>query len=43
MYFWRKQFFDSIVLVPVHFILRQICFATLGDKMENNLEKADFT
>jgi hypothetical protein len=26
----------------VNLILRIICFSTLGDKMENKLEKADF-
>ncbi len=27
----------------VNIILRIICFSTFGDKMENKLEKADFT
>jgi hypothetical protein len=32
-----------VLIHIVNLILRIICFATLGDKMENKLQKADFT
>jgi hypothetical protein len=40
----KISIFENIFLIHVvNLILRLICFATLGDKMENKLEKADFT
>jgi hypothetical protein len=36
--------FEKIILINlVNLITRIICFATLGDKMKKNLEKANFT